>query len=99
MAVLLPTVFTILFQGGLAMERSDRENIFAEDVRSNFLFCLHCERAYERGKWRNVGDLQRCPYLNCDGDTVMDAMDWELIRDQHPEYPATPDFGRSYPMY
>jgi hypothetical protein len=70
-----------------------------EVQRSRFLWCLHCERTYEREKWRNIGELQMCPYLDCDGDTVVDAWDWEKVRDHHPDYPATPDFGTHYPLY
>ena len=79
------------------MAESHREKMFDETIRSNYLFCLHCERTYERGKYRHIGGLQLCPYLNCDGDTVVDALDWELIRDHHPDYPANPAFGKVYP--
>ena len=57
------------------MEESDRDQIFEEVNRSNYLWCLHCERTYEHGKWRNINGLQMCPYLDCDGDAAIDAWD------------------------
>jgi hypothetical protein len=37
-----------------------------------------------------------CPYLGCDGDAVIDALDWGAIRDEHPEYPEHPKWGDIY---
>ena len=65
----------------------------------NYLWCLHCERAYVRGEYRPVHDLQMCPYADCDGDTVIDAWDWESIREDNPSYPENPMEGVVYPMY
>ena len=81
------------------MEQSHREEAFGKEIRSNFLWCLDCERTYERGKWRNKDDLQMCPYLDCDGDAVIDAWDWESLREYHPDYPIQPEFGKRYPAY
>src|SRR5205814_9547801 len=72
------------------VEASHRDRIFSDPKRSNYLWCLHCERAYERGKWRTLRGFQMCPYLDCDGDAVIDALDWAAIRDEHPEYPERP---------
>lgn len=76
---------------------SDRDRAFRERPRSNYLWCLHCERGSERGKWRMANDLQLCPYGDCSGDTVLDGMDWEEIRDYYPEYPVAPKWGDRYP--
>ena len=81
------------------MEKSHRDQVFEEVARSKFLWCLHCERTYKRGKWRNVGDLQMCPYPDCSGDAVIDAWDWASIRDEHPDYPENPEFGKRFPLY
>ncbi len=75
-----------------------RDEAFEGDP-PNYLWCLHCERAYVRGEYRPVGDLQMCPYAGCDGDTVVDAWDWEAIREGHPDYPENPVEGTVYPMY
>lgn len=81
------------------MSESHRDKIFDEEKRSDYLWCLHCERTYPRGKWREQGELQMCPYQDCDGDAVIDAWDWEKIRDDKPEYPVVPEPGKSYPIY
>jgi len=78
------------------MEASDRDRIFVEPRRSDYRWCLHCERTYDRRKWRMVRGLQMCPYLACDGDAVIDAVDWAEVRAQHPEYPEQPRWGDVY---
>ena len=78
------------------MEASHRDLIFSEPKRSNYLWCLHCERTYERGKWRTLRGFQMCPYLDCDGDAVIDTLNWAAIRDGHPEYPERPTWGAVY---
>jgi len=42
--------------------------------------------------------IQVCPYSDCDGDTVIDAWDWEDIRSKHPEYPEVPEYGCVYAL-
>lgn len=64
-----------------------------------YLWCLHCERAYPNGEYRQVGDLQMCPYAGCDGDAVFDAWRWTDVRDGHATYPETPVEGLVYPLY
>jgi hypothetical protein len=78
---------------------SDRDRIFNEDRRSKFLWCLHCERTYEAGKWRTIDGLQMCPYVDCSGDAVIDAWAWGTLRHHHPDYPETPTWGQRYPLY
>lgn len=81
------------------MAKLHRDEIFGKKAQSEYLWCLHCERAYRRGQYRMVGGLQMCPYEGCDGDTVMDALDWARIREIHPEYPQIPEPGKVYPLY
>lgn len=64
---------------------------------SVFIWCLHCERTYVRGAYRKVHGLQMCPYPDCDGDTVFDAVPWGNIRGSRPEYPVIPIPGTRYP--
>lgn len=47
----------------------------------------------------NGSMLQVCPYPDCDGDTVLDAFEWEWLRSYHPEYPAVPEWGTVYPLH
>ncbi len=81
------------------MSESDREKAFDEKPRSRYLWCLHCERTYERDQWRNDGQYQMCFYANCDGDAVIDAWDWADVRDKNPHFPETPEPGKVYPLY
>jgi hypothetical protein len=80
-------------------ENLDRDKMFAGKDASNYLWCLHCERAYQRGKFRRRGSLQMCPYPNCSGDAVMDARDWAKVRGGHPTFPEVPEEGVHYPLY
>ena len=81
------------------MTKLDRDKIFGSERRSDYLWCLHCERAYKHGEFRVARGLQMCPYEDCDGNTVMDGWDWAQIRDAHPEYPEVPEKGKVYPLY
>lgn len=63
-----------------------------------WVWCLHCERCYQVGKFRLIGGLQYCPYADCDG-TVIDAWDWPTIRDSNPGYPEVPEPGKLYAQY
>ena len=76
----------------------DREKTFGPD-RCDFMWCLHCERAYGRRKFRPVGDLQMCPYPDCSGDTVIDAWPWDEVRKGNPGYPVVPKAGKRYALY
>ena len=80
-------------------ENLDRDKMFADGGSTNYLWCLHCERAYQRGKFRRGGGLQMCPYPGCDGDTVMDGWDWAKLQGAHPNYPDVPVDGVRYPLY
>lgn len=90
----------------------DREEAFGEESRSEYLWCLHCERTYKYGEYRlwkvepfvvdhvrYEPEFQMCPYEDCDGDAVIDAWEWDRIRESHPEYPEIPEKGKVYPMY
>lgn len=80
--------------------------------KSEYMWCLHCERTYKYGKFREVKfkpfvvnhvryepTFQMCPYKDCDGDTVLDAKQWSDIREYHPEYPEIPEPDKVYPLY
>jgi hypothetical protein len=43
-------------------------------------------------------ELQMCPYEDCDGDSVLDGMEWEWVRKYHPEYPEVPEYGCVYSL-
>jgi hypothetical protein len=69
------------------------------DERPEFLWCLHCERAYRWGEYRLIGGLQMCPYDGCDGDTVMDGWPWDSVRKGKQGYPKVPRLGHVYELY
>lgn len=79
---------------------TDRDNIFGKLPQGTFMWCLHCERTYLHGNYRTMmfGDflMQLCPYEDCGGDAVIDSIEWEDIREDHPEYPEYPTHGEMY---
>jgi hypothetical protein len=53
--------------------------VFEGYKMGDWVHCLHCERYYKIGEFRIVkdrlvGDLQYCPYPDCDGDAIMDVI-------------------------
>lgn len=89
------------------MIKNNREEIFKdyECKDGMYLYCIHCERTYPCKEYRvqKPGDvfrgeepLQLCPYDDCTGDAVVDAVEWSDVRVQHPEYPEIPDRGVEY---
>jgi hypothetical protein len=81
------------------MKTSHRDKAFGSKHRPKYLWCLHCERTYEQGTWREVRGLQMCPYPECGGDAVLDAWDWDSLRYHYPQYPPVPETGTRYPLY
>ncbi|MCX7178191.1 MAG: hypothetical protein NTX56_05240, partial [Proteobacteria bacterium] len=67
--------------------------------RKAWNWCLHCERAYPQGSYRQVGKLQMCAYQGCDGDAVIDIWEWRKIRGYNPGYPEIPELAVVYAMY
>ena len=58
------------------------------------------ERCYGVGEHRFGKDgLQRCHYVGCIGDAVLDAIRWEEIRESRSEYPDRPERGTVYGLY
>jgi hypothetical protein len=79
-----------------------REKVFGLD-RDDWYWCLHCERVYRADEFRfEVFDgerLQMCPYKDCDGSTVLDAIPWSEIVGRNNGYPSVPQRGVVYPLY
>ena len=65
----------------------------------DWLWCLHCERVYQAGEYREIDGLQMCPYDGCDGSTVLDGWTWERMREIYPEYPEIPTRDTHYQLY
>lgn len=64
----------------------------------DWAWCLHCSRAYQVGEFRQIGELQYCPYPDCDGDAVLDRQHWESVAENN-GYPTAPQRGVEYPLY
>lgn len=89
--------------------KTDRDDIFGEIPQGTTMWCLHCERTYPHGEFREIKDphpipgeddtLQMCPYEDCDGDVVIDSKEWDWVLEKHPDYPETPKHGEVYPLY
>lgn len=71
---------------------------FERARQADFLWCIHCERAYQYGEFRRSGTRQLCPYVSCAGAEVF-AWDWEKVRAANPDYPAEPSPGVVYPLF
>lgn len=69
------------------------------DEPGTWMWCLHCARCYQVGEFREINDLQLCPYLDCNGDTVIDAFPWSYVRGASDDYPETPVRGQVYPDF
>jgi len=84
---------------GSKKPKSDQELILGRR-KGMTVWCLHCERIYYVGEFKADAELfELCPYLDCDGNTVLDSIPWVHIRNQHPEYPQKPQKGIVYPLY
>jgi hypothetical protein len=81
---------------------SHREEMFGKLPPGTYLWCLHCNRTYQTGEYREMNikgytGMQSCPYEDCGGDAVIDAIEWEEIREDNPKYPKSPKRGVVYP--
>lgn len=64
-----------------------------------WVWCLHCERCYQVGEYREIDNLQMCPYPDCDGDTVFDAWRWSQVQSINKDYPEIPEREKVYPQF
>lgn len=60
-----------------------------------YLWCLHCEKTYEK---TSENDLYECQYSGCDGH-YGDIWEWDSFRELNKSYPKTPKHNHVYPMY
>lgn len=87
----------------------DRLEAFdTEETPETWLWCLHCERCYQLKDIRIIKhpflkneSMQMCHYPDCDGDSVIDAWNWDNFRAraQERDLPEVPEIGVGYPMY
>jgi len=92
-------------------ETNGTEEIEEEYPPSDYVWCLHCERAYKVGEHRKVSTskvirtilpdmefAEMCHYEDCDGDAEMDAWNWGKVSTIN-GYPEIPEHGKVYPLY
>lgn len=72
-------------------------NLDIDEPASDWYWCLHCERAYPDGCYRQMTTLQMCPYAGCTGDSVIDAWPWQDYAAQHGIVLDLPVLGKRYP--
>lgn len=98
---LLRQAFGSARRGTLVLGSPDTMERYAgiEGPRKAWNWCLHCERAYPQGSYRQVRELQMCPYAGCEGDAFMDLWTWASVRHKNLNYPEVPELGRRYPLY
>jgi len=73
-----------------------------EGLRMPWTWCARCQRAHAAGAARVVrfpsdashphpATLTLCPYFDCGVSTTRHGWRWATIRQEHPDYPATPE--------
>ena len=82
----------------IANTKDDDFDPYSMIPEPDIYWCAHCDRTYRNGQFRRVGQRDLCPYDDCDGSVFADGMDWESIRQHHPEYPAVPEPNTDYPL-
>lgn len=69
-------------------------------TRDTWLWCLHCQRAYQIKDATFQCGIAMCAYPGCDGDVIFDGWDWQAFGDDSGHgYPAIPEKGKLYPQY
>lgn len=94
----------------VSLNELDHFNMFHSGLRlGDWVWCLHCERAFQYGEYREepadsilrrygLDRLQLCPYDDCDG-SPLDLRPWGEVRKTNLEYPVIPDREKVYPLY
>jgi hypothetical protein len=64
--------------------------------RSAHVWCPRCARCHPNGAFRIKDEARRCPYGDCNAPEK-NAIGWEEVLAVHPDYPAEPELGVTYP--
>jgi len=76
------------------VKRGEEEMAIEREVHRKVMKKLKVKS--EDDKFMQDEFYEMCPYADCDGDAVLDAINWEKIREQHNEYPEVPEDGVFY---
>jgi len=81
-------------------ECADHRGMVMEHLGPGRVWCLRCERAYQREevRWDSENGIYMCAYEGCDGDALLDAWDYGERRVAC-WWPEVPEKGTVYPLY
>lgn len=81
-------------------ETADHREAIMEHLGPGWVWCLHCERVYQRNevRWDSENEVYLCAYEDCDGDALLDAWDYEERRVAC-GWPEVPEKGVTYSLY
>jgi hypothetical protein len=71
----------------------------AAAAETDFLWCVVCEHAFHRQRFRRDGAQLRCPDPQCDGGLLFEPWEWTQVRSANPGYPTTPAADTAYPYF
>jgi hypothetical protein len=81
-------------------ECADHRETIMERLGPGWVWCLLCERAYQREevRWNPEDGIYMCAYEGCDGDALLHAWSYEERRVAC-GWPEVPEKGIVYPLY
>jgi hypothetical protein len=62
------------------------------------VWCMNCERAYQRHQHVLGGETRLCPY-GCGASVEASQWEWAELRRNHAQYPAIPQPGAVYSLF
>ena len=75
----------------------DLPSLRAVEPGDEFLWCVLCERAFRKHRYRLDGGPALCPYDGCDGGRLFEPWAWSRVRGANPDYPSLPLEDVAYP--
>lgn len=71
----------------------------AGQAASDFHWCLLCERAFRRDRYRLADGQRMCPSAGCEGGRLFEPWEWTRVLAANPDYPAVPLEDVAYPFF
>jgi hypothetical protein len=75
---------------------SSRARLHAVDTLD--VWCMNCERAYQRHQHVLANGKRRCPY-GCGASVDASQWEWSDLRRNHAHYPEAPEPGVVYVLF
>jgi hypothetical protein len=92
------TILHLHVQNGLERRRYQRAQ-HADESECDFLWCVVCEHAFHRQRFRRDGSQLRCPDPQCEGGLLFEPWEWSRVRQANPDYPEAPLDDAAYPFF